>query len=210
MPLVFAQQPTSYPTQMYNVTATVNYPNAGTISPGNGTFGYGAYVVFYETTNPGYSFEGWYLNGAYEGKLSSMPVTIYQNYQVIGVYSISVNYLTLSSNGPGALTESNGTVTTNTSAGTLSYGTGQTITINEYTSSGGTFSGWYLDGAYMGTSIQSYSNHECGSSVSCFLRRNKYFSHARPQFYACTNNQSKSGNSRTAILLYKSNNKFPI
>ena len=81
-----------------------------------------------------------------------MPVTIYQNYQVIGVYSISVNYLTLSSNDPGALTESNGTVTTNTSAGTLSYGTGQTITINEYTSSGGTFSGWYLDGAYMGTS----------------------------------------------------------
>ncbi len=94
-------------------------------------------MYFYESTNPGYSFQGWYLNGIYEGKLSSLPVTIYMNYQVIAVYSISVNYLTLSSNGPGTLTESNGTITTNLSAGTIGYGTGQPVTVSEYPTSGG-------------------------------------------------------------------------
>jgi hypothetical protein len=130
-----------YPT--CTVTTTVNYPGAGTITPGSGTYGYGNYVVFTETTNPGYSFNGWYLNGIYEGKLSSMPVTMYMNYQVIAVFSISVNYLTLSSNGPG---------TTNPGGGTISYGTGTTVSITESPNSGCTFSGWYLDGAFMGTS----------------------------------------------------------
>ena len=73
----------------------------GTISPsGNNSYTYGSYIVYWENTNPGYSFNGWYLNGIYEGKLSSLPVVVTQSYQIIAVFSISTNYLTISSNGP--------------------------------------------------------------------------------------------------------------
>lgn len=150
-----------YPT--CTVTTTVNYPGAGTITPGSDTYGYGNYVVFSETTNPGYSFNGWYLNGIYEGKLSSMPVTMYMNYQVIAVYSVSVNYLTLSSNGPG---------TTNPGGGTISYGTGTTVTITESPNSGDTFSGWYLDGAFMGTSNSLVATMDKDHQVAAFFAGN--------------------------------------
>jgi len=150
-----------YPT--CTVTTTVNYPGAGTITPGSGTYGYGSYVVFYETTNPGYSFDGWYLNGIYEGKLSSMPVTMYLNYQVIAVFSVSVNYLTLSSNGPG---------TTNPVGGIIKYGIGSTVTITESPNSGDTFSGWYLDGAYMGTSNSLLVTMNKDHQVAAFFAGN--------------------------------------
>jgi hypothetical protein len=150
-----------YPT--CTVTAMANYPGAATITPGNGTYGYGSFVVFYETTNPGYSFNGWYLNGIYEGKLSSMPVTISQNSQIIAVFSLSVNYLTLSSNGPG---------TTNPGGGTLSYGTGSTVTITESPNSGDIFSGWYLDGAYMGTSNSIIVTMNQDHQVAAFFAGN--------------------------------------
>jgi len=150
-----------YPT--CSVTTTINYAGAGTITPGSGIYGYGSYVVFTETTNPGYSFNGWYLNGVYEGKLSSIPVTMYMDYQIIGVFSVSVNYLTLSSNGPG---------TTNPGGGTLSYGTGSTVTINESPYSGDTFSGWYLDGAYMGTSNNLVVTMNKDHQVAAFFAGN--------------------------------------
>ena len=77
LPSGSAQQPTYYPTQTYTVSTSVNYTRAGTISPsGNNSYTYGSYIVFCENTNPGYSFNGWYLNGIYEGKLSSLPVSM--------------------------------------------------------------------------------------------------------------------------------------
>ncbi len=85
------------------VDASVNYPGAGTLTPGSGSivYNYGDYVVYTEYTNPGYSFDGWYLNGVYEGQLSSIPITIYMDYQLIAVFSVSSAFLTISSSAGG-------------------------------------------------------------------------------------------------------------
>jgi len=140
LPLGYAQ----YYNPTCTVDASVNYPGAGTLTPGSGSsvYNYGDYVVYTEYTNPGYSFNGWYLNGVYEGDLSSIPITIYQDYQLIAVFSVSSAFLTISSSTGG---------TTNPGTGVWNYTYGSTVTVQESPSSGATFSGWYLDGTYMGT-----------------------------------------------------------
>lgn len=138
LPLSYAQ----YYAPPCTVNVTINYSGAGSVTPGSGSYGYGTTVVFRETTNPGYSFNGWYLNGIYEGNLSSIPITIYQSYQLIAVYSLSQTWLTIYPSSQG---------TTNPSAGLWHYNFGSVITITESPNSGNTFSGWYLDGTFMGT-----------------------------------------------------------
>lgn len=77
------------------VTATTNMPGAGYITPGSGNYNYGDYVVFTEYTFKGYQFDGWYLNGVYEGQLNSIPLTITQDYQLQAIFSKSAVELTI-------------------------------------------------------------------------------------------------------------------
>ena len=134
---------TYYPTySQCTVNVTTNIPG-GTISPGSGTYNFGDYIVFTEYTNLGYAFNGWYLNGVYEGQLSSIPLTMNQSYNLEAVFSKRVVDLTITAN-----PWYGGTIAPGTGVWTYTYG--DDVTVNEFASAGFTFSGWYLDGVYLG------------------------------------------------------------
>jgi hypothetical protein len=126
-----------------NVNAVVNYPSAGYITPGTGYYNYGSTVVFTEQPYLNYSFNGWYVNGIYEGKLCSISLTMTQNYQLVAVFSVQLASLTITSS-----PSQSGTIAPG--AGVWNYTYGTTVAVMEYPNSGATFSGWYLDGIYMG------------------------------------------------------------
>ena len=44
-------------------------------------------ITFTAQANPGYVFNGWYLNGDYEGNLEVITVTMYQSWELIAVFS---------------------------------------------------------------------------------------------------------------------------
>ncbi len=125
------------------LTVTMSLPGAGTITPGTGSYIYGDNLVVRVYTNPGYSFDGWYLNGVYQGKLSSIPITMNQNHELHAVFSKRVAFLTINSNPVGGGTIAPGT-------GVWNYTSQDNVVIKEFPSSGYTFSGWYLDGVYLG------------------------------------------------------------
>lgn len=52
----------------YRVSINKNRENGGTVT-GAGMYGYSASVTVSQTTNPGYSFDGWYIDGAKKGQL---------------------------------------------------------------------------------------------------------------------------------------------
>jgi hypothetical protein len=144
-----APTPTStlyYPPLSTNkLTVSVNYPGAGSISPSSGVhqYYYGTVVTAYVSTNLGYQFEGWYLNGVYMGKLTSISLNMIQDYSLIAVFSMRTAFLTINTNPfVGG--------TTVPSPGTYNCSYGATITVSEYPSSGYNFSGWYLGGIYQG------------------------------------------------------------
>jgi hypothetical protein len=149
-----------YPISTNQLTVITNYNGAGYVYPGNGSYYYGSTVTPRVYTNPGYVFDGWYLNGVYMGKLASMPLTMTQDYTLIAVFSIRTACLTITNN------PSEGG-TTAPAAGIWNYTYGSTITIREYPNSGASFSGWYLDGEYQGagTSITITMNqdHQLGA-----------------------------------------------
>lgn len=137
------------------VTATTNMSGAGYITPGSGYYNYGDYVVFTEYTSLGYQFDGWYLNGVYEGQLCSIPLTITQDYQLQAIYSKSVVELTVTESPQGG-----GTLAP--SPGFWNYTYGDVVTVSEHPNAGCAFSGWYLNGVYMGagTSIPVTMNQD--------------------------------------------------
>jgi hypothetical protein len=141
---------------------SINVPGAGTVTPGSGLYNYGDYIVFTEYTNLGYSFDGWYLNGVYEGTLSNIPLTMTQNYNLEAVFSKRVVDLTIT-----ASPENGGAIAPG--IGVWNYTYGDTVTINQYANPGCTFSGWYLDGTYMGagTSITVTMNQD--NQVNAFF-----------------------------------------
>jgi len=131
-----------------NLTVNVNLSGAGYVTPGSGSYYYGSTVVVRAYTNPGYVFDGWYLNGVYQGKLSSIPITMTQDYTLVAAFSTRTVCLTVTNNpGQGG--------TTVPMAGIWNYTYGSTVTITQQPAPGCTFSGWYLDGEYqgLGTSI---------------------------------------------------------
>ena len=80
--------------QYYNpiqnkLTVLVNYPSAGYVTPGTGLYYYGFTETARVYTNLGYSFDGWYLNGIYQGKLSTIKITMYQDYTLYAVFSMN-------------------------------------------------------------------------------------------------------------------------
>ena len=74
-----------YPLSQNTLNTIVNYPGAGYITPsGSGLYYYGSTVTARVYTNAGYVFDGWYLNGVYQGKLATIPITMTQDYTLIG------------------------------------------------------------------------------------------------------------------------------
>ncbi len=62
-----------YPISQNQLTVSVNYNGAGYVYPGTGSYYYGSTVIQRVYTNPGYVFDGWYLDGVYMGKLTTIP-----------------------------------------------------------------------------------------------------------------------------------------
>jgi hypothetical protein len=149
-----------YPISQNTLTVVMNYPGAGYVYPGNGTYNYGSTVTPQVSTYTGYVFDGWYLNGIYMGKLTSIPITMIQDNLLVATFSIRTTCLTITNN------PSQGG-TTSPAAGIWNYSSGSTITVRETPSAGGNFSGWYLDGIYegAGTSITLSMNqdHQLGA-----------------------------------------------
>ncbi len=144
------------------LNVNLNLPAAGTVVPGSGTFYYGDFVTVKEYTNPGYSFDGWYLNGVYQGKLSSIPITMTQNYDLLAVFSKRIVSLAVTAN-----PASGGTTTP--PAGVWNYTYGDTITIKESPVQGSSFSGWYLDGAYQGNAASFTLTMDSDHQLSAFF-----------------------------------------
>ncbi|MCL2358591.1 InlB B-repeat-containing protein [Candidatus Bathycorpusculum sp.] len=137
-----------YTISQNNLSIRVTLPGAGYVTPGPGYYYYGSTIIAQAYTNPGYVFDGWYLNGVYQGKLSSIPITMTQDYVLTAAFSVRTVCLTITNNpGQGG--------TTAPMAGIWNYTYGSIVTISEQPAPGCTFSGWYLDGEYqgLGTSI---------------------------------------------------------
>lgn len=150
-----------YPLSQNTLTVKTNYPGAGYVYPGSGTYYYGSTVTPHVYTNAGYVFEGWYLDGVYMGKLTTIPITMIQDHELIAVYSIRTTFLTITNN------PSEGG-TTIPAAGIWNYSaSASAITVRETPSSGGNFSGWYLDGIYQGAgtsiTINMNQDHQLGA-----------------------------------------------
>jgi uncharacterized repeat protein (TIGR02543 family) len=128
----------------YSLTVTVNAPEAGTVTPTNGMYNYGETVRVTEQANYGYVFDGWYLDDEYQGKLSTVSVTIIQNSNLTAVFSKREAKLTITVN-PVA----GGTTAPSPQVWTYEYGT--SVPVKQYTNTGYVFDGWYLDGIYKGT-----------------------------------------------------------
>jgi len=144
------------------LNVNINLPEAGTVVPGSGAFYYGDYVLVREFTNAGYSFDGWYLNNVYQGKLSSIPITMTQNYDLLAVFSKRTVALAITVN-----PMSGGTTTP--PAGVWNYTYGDTITLKESPNSGYTFSGWYLDGNYKGNAASCTLTMDTDHQLSAFF-----------------------------------------
>ena len=87
-----------YPVSQNLLTIGVNYPGAGSVTPGSGLYNYGSTVTARVFTNPGFVFDGWYLNGVYQGKLTTIPITMTQDYTLYAVFSMRTACLTITSN----------------------------------------------------------------------------------------------------------------
>ena len=87
-----------YPISWDTLTVTVNLAGAGTVTSWIGQYSYGSSIVVTEQTNLGYSFNGWYLNGVYQGQLSSILLTMTQNYNFEAIFSAHVVALTIIAN----------------------------------------------------------------------------------------------------------------
>lgn len=149
-----------YPVSQNLLTIGVNYPGAGSVTPGSGLYNYGSTVTARVFTNPGFVFDGWYLNGVYQGKLTTIPITMTQDYTLYAVFSMRTACLTITSNPSTGGSTAPG-------SGIWNYTYGTTVTIYEYPSSGGNFSGWYLDGSYLGlgtsVTINMTQDHQLGA-----------------------------------------------
>jgi uncharacterized repeat protein (TIGR02543 family) len=126
-----------------NLTVNTNMSGAANVVPGTGSYYYGEQLVIKEFPNIGYTFDGWYLDGVYQGKLSSFPITVTKDSTLLASFSRRTVALTISTN-----PTSGGT--TAPAAGIMNYTYGDVVTISEYPNSGNTFMGWYLDGSSKG------------------------------------------------------------
>lgn len=130
----------------YELTIYSNNQFAGTTSPSPGVV-YVDYGLSYQVTaqpNPGYIFNGWYLNGIYQHKMHTITVTMLHDNVLMASFTqegVSLNITTYPSHEG----------TTNPPPGILFFQYGTPVTVTAYPANDSVFSGWYLDGEFMGT-----------------------------------------------------------
>jgi uncharacterized repeat protein (TIGR02543 family) len=142
-----------YPNR-FRLTITTNNYNGGYTTPsGYVDIDSGLSYQVMAVARPGYVFSGWYLNGVYQNKLTTITITMLRDNTLTATFSQQANSLEISVNPPEA-------GITNPAAGTLYYQYGNSVQVNVQPSSGYIFTGWYLDGAYAGldTSINVQIN----------------------------------------------------
>lgn len=140
--IVSAQYPGGY--TFVNLTMNTNVSGGGVVTPYSGQCYYGQIVTCREQPNPGYVFDGWYVNGVPYGNQSIIQLTMLQDYTVTATFSIRTVALTI------AVNPSTGGTTTPAPGVNSSYLCGQSVRVTETPQNGYTFSGWYLDGLYIG------------------------------------------------------------
>lgn len=131
----------------YILTVSVNDPGAGTVTPTFGTYSYGDVVTLTERPNEGYMFDGWFVNGISQGKMSTLILTMYRNYDVVASFSRRQAKLTITTN------PLNGGSTA-PSADVWLKDYGSSVLVKEYPNPGKVFDGWFLDGTYVGNAIE--------------------------------------------------------
>ena len=156
---------TSGPTTQCYLQVTVNFPGAGHLSTGSGYYNYGATVVVTAYTNSGFVFDGWYLDGTYQGKLSSYVLQMNQNYELIAAYSKRPCSLTITVNPQGA-------ATTAPAPGISTYDYGDSVVVTAYPNAGYVFDGWYLDGVYIGSGSRATINMNKDHQLSAYFGGN--------------------------------------
>ena len=132
--------------QLYTLTVTMSEAGAGTVSPTFGKYGYGETVRVTVETNAGFLFDGWYLNGEYQGKLSTIYVTIYGDSVLNAVFSKREAKLTITVN-----PEVGGNTAPLPQVWYYDYGI--SVQVKAYSNAGYVFDGWYLDGLYKGLDV---------------------------------------------------------
>ncbi|MEM4733070.1 MAG: InlB B-repeat-containing protein [Candidatus Bathyarchaeia archaeon] len=134
-----------YPVR-WRLTIQVNNQAGGTTSPGPGAIyvDNGLSIQVRAFPNPGYQFSGWYLNGVYQHKLETITVTMLQDNVVMAAFTQLTASLTIK------VDPAEGGVT-DPPAGKMYFQYGSSVQVLAQANAGYTFSGWYLDGAFMGT-----------------------------------------------------------
>ncbi len=129
------------------LTITNNNQMGGYTSPGSGivNIDYGLSYQVTATANPGYVFSGWYLNGVYQNKLTTITLTMLHDNTLTATFSQEAVSLEVTVNPPEA-------GTTNPPPGILYYPSGNDVQVSIQPNAGYTFNGWYLDGTYVGSS----------------------------------------------------------
>ncbi len=129
----------------YRLTITTNNQAGGYTSPsGVVQVDYGLSYQVTATPNSGYVFSGWYLNGVYQNKLTTITVTMIHDNTLTATFSQQAASLEVSVNPPEA-------GTTNPSPGILYYPSGTNVQVTVQPQPNYTFNGWYLDGTYAGS-----------------------------------------------------------
>lgn len=129
----------------YRLTISTNNQLGGYTNPGSGVIqiDYGLSYQVSATPNPGYAFNGWYLNGIYQNKLTTITVTMIHDNVLTATFSQQAASLAITVNPADA-------ATTNPPPGTLYYPYGSSVQVTVQPKPEYTFSGWYLDGTYAG------------------------------------------------------------
>ena len=94
-----------YPNR-FRLTITTNNYNGGYTTPGSGyvDVDYGLSYQVLATAKPGYVFSGWYLNGVYQNKLTTITVTMLRDNTLTATFSQQANSLEISVNPADAAT----------------------------------------------------------------------------------------------------------
>jgi hypothetical protein len=155
-PLASATRYTSY-------TLNVDIIGSGGVTPGTSSYNYGDIVTVRATPSIGYAFQGWYLDGQFQGVLNSINITMFTSYWLEAVFVQRQVTLTVSVDPVQA-------GSTSINPGVHTYSAGQTVNIQETPNEGCSFDGWFMDGNYLGT----------GENITVIMNRdhllNAYFS----------------------------------
>lgn len=164
---------TSGPSTQFYLNVRVNLAGAGRLSVGPGYYNQYSTIVVNEYTNTGFVFDGWYLDGIYQGKLSTFVLQMNQAHELIAAFSKRPVSLTVTVNPPEA-------ATTVPAPGISTYDYGDTVIVTEYSYAGFVFDGWYLDGSYIGNGTSAVISMNKDHQLSGYFGGNSTATAAPP------------------------------